>query len=165
MWFDMREVDLDFIETAGKTFIATSELSAPRSQVWDAFVDPTTWHRWWPGVESAAYPEQSEPYGVGTTRVARVSGQSYEESIVAWEEGTRWAYHISRATVPIATAQLECTDFADCNGGTRVRWTLALDRRLLMWVATPAFSRYMPHLFDRAMRNLDAYLAPTGSRQ
>jgi uncharacterized protein YndB with AHSA1/START domain len=159
MWFPMRKVDLAFIDTAGKTYVAERTLRAGRANVWNAFTDPTTWHEWWPGVASASYGDSMPPYGVGTFREATVGGQRYEEYIVAWDTGTRWAYYIDRATLPIATAQLECTEFEDWDGGTRVRWTVAFDRRLLMWLMTPFFPRIMDSMLARAMSNLDRYLA------
>ena len=95
---------------------------------------------------------------MGTFREATVSGQKYEEVIVAWDEGKRWAYYVARATLPIAKAQLECSEFEDCGTGTRVRWILAADRRLLLWLAAPVFRRYLRGLFREAMTNLDAYI-------
>ena len=158
MWFEMREVGLEFIERAGKTYVMECELEAARRDVWRAFADPSTWSAWFPGVESASYRGSEPPYGVGTLREATVSGQKYEEVMVAWDEGKRWAYYIARATLPIAKAQLECTEFEDCGTGTRVRWTLAADRRLLMWLSAPIFHRYLKGLFRKAMSNLDAYI-------
>ena len=159
MWFTLRKVGLDFIDVAGRTYVAECDVRAPRMDVWNAFTDPSTWCEWWPGVTSASYGGASPPYGVGTFREATVGGQRFEEYIVAWEPGRRWAYYIDRATLPLATAQLECTEFEDRGSGTRVRWILALDRRLLMWLASPFFPRIMDSLFRRAMTNLDAYIA------
>lgn len=159
MWFQMRKVGLDFLATAGKVYVTEGTLNAARPDVWAAFVDPTTWRNWWPGVQSASYRGASRPYGVGTFREAIVGKQRYEEYIVTWDEGRRWAYYIDRATLPIATAQLECTEFEDSGNGTLVRWTLALDPRVLMIVMAPFFPSIMRALFSRAMRRLDDYIA------
>lgn len=158
MWFQLREVGLDFIERAGKTYVMEREVAAARLEVWELIVDPSSWAAWFPGVESASYGDSSEPYGIGTRRRARVGGHDYEEVIVAWEQGTRWAYSIVRATVPISTAQLECTELEDTEAGTRVRWILAADRRLLMWLLAPFLERHLRDLWSRAMRNLEAEL-------
>lgn len=163
MWFPFRKVGLDFLETAGKVYVTERTLKAARADVWAAFVDPTTWHNWWPGVKSASYRGAARPYGVGTFREATVGKQRYEEYIVAWDHERRWAYYIDRATVPIATAQLECTEFEDAGSGTLVRWTLALDRRLLMTVMAPFFASIMRSLFARAMSRLDRYIAETAA--
>jgi len=88
-----------------------------------------------------------------------VGGQRYEETIVAWEHERRWAYSIDRATIPIATAQLEVTELEDCEAGTRVRWTIAHDRRLLLRLAGSAFPRIMRRMLAEAMANLERHLA------
>lgn len=160
MWFPLRSVGLDFLETAEKRYVMECTLAAPRSAVWEAYTDPETWRHWFPGVEAAHYRGPA-PYGVGTVREATVSGHRYEEVMVAWEEGERWAYVIVGASVPIAHAQLECTDFEDCGEGTRVRWTLAVDRRLLLRLLAPLFQRHLQRLFERAMGNLEARIRPT----
>jgi len=158
MWFSLRPVDLGFLDSAEKTYVAERDLAAPRRAVWNAFVDPTSWRHWWPGVVSASYGASRPPYGVGTFREARVGRQRFEEQIVVWDEGRRWGYYIARASVPIARAQLECTELEDRGSGTRVRWILAQDPRLLMRVAAPVFPRVMRSMLGQAMANLDRYL-------
>ncbi len=126
--------------------------------MWQAYVDPTTWSEWFPGVRSAGY-RGAGPHGIGSIREATVGRQRYEEVIVAWEEPARWAYYVARASLPIARAHLECTEFEDCGSGTRVRWVVATDRRLLLRLAAPALPRVLEGLFRKAMRNLDARIA------
>jgi len=46
----------------------------------------------------------------------------------------------------------------DASGGTRVRWTLAIEPRLLQRLAAPLAPLLMRRLFERAMRNLEARL-------
>jgi hypothetical protein len=126
--------------------------------VWGAFADPTTWRHWWPGVISASYGNSPKPYGVGTFREATVGRQRYEERIVAWEEDRLFAYYIARATLPIANAQLECTELADDGPGTRVSWTVAHDPRLLLRLSAPFFPRIMSSMLAKAMHRLQLYL-------
>lgn len=157
MQFQMRAVGLDFIATARRTWTVESVVRAPRSVVWQAYVDPSTWPDWFPGVRSASYTSP-EPYGVGARRVADVSGRHFEEIIVAWDEGKRWAYYIKSAAAPLAHAQLECTEFEDAPDGTLLRWTIAADPRLLLWLATPVFETTVRRLFSRACNSLEAHL-------
>jgi carbon monoxide dehydrogenase subunit G len=163
MWFKMRAVDLDFLGTAPRVYTVERSIAAPGSAVWDAFSDPTTWRYWWPGVTSASYGSSPKPYGVGTFREATVSGQRYEETIVAWDAGRRFAYYIDRATVPIAKAQLECTEMEDDGTGTRVRWTIACEPRLLMRLGSPFFRGIMDRMLARALARLDVYLRVEGA--
>jgi hypothetical protein len=118
---------------------------------------------WWPGVKSASYGSSPKPYGVGTFREATVGGQRYEEYMVAWDAGRRFAYYIDRATVPIAKAQLECTELADDGEGTRVRWTIACEPRLLLRVASPFFRGIMERMLARALANLEIFVRVEGA--
>lgn len=158
MWFEMRAVGLDFLTTAPRVWATQCELAVPRADVFGAFADASTWPRWFPGVTAASYPEATPPLGVGTRRAATVHGQRYEERMLAWDEGTRWAYFIERCTLPLAHAQLECTEFEDHPRGTRVRWTLAAEPRTAMKLAAPAFQKVLDTLHRRAMGNLEALL-------
>jgi len=159
-WHDMREVGLEFLDSAPRVYVMQAELDAPRARVWDAFADASTWEHWFPGVETADYPGETRPYGVGCFRASTVSGQKYEEYMLAWDEPARWAYYIARATLPIARAQLECTDFEDAGSGTRVRWTLATDplQDLDFMADGKPFQDFLQGLHEEAMRNLEAYL-------
>ena len=158
MWFPMREVEMDFLERAGKRWVMEATVAAPRRDVWRAISDPTVWHHWFPGVERAWY-EGDPPYGVGTVRKAIVAGQRMEEVMLAWDEPRRWAYCLSGASYPLARAQLECTELEDCAGGSRLRWTIASDRGPLLWLVTPIFHRTVARLWERAARNLERWLA------
>ena len=128
MKFAFRRVGFDFIDTARKTWVVSCDLAAPRDEVWGAISDPTTWKAWFPGVDRAWY-SSDPPHGVGAIREAIVSGQHFVEEMVTWDEGVRWAYCITSATVPLAAAQVECHELEDCEGGTRVRWTIIKGRR------------------------------------
>ena len=163
MWFPMREVGMDFLDSAGKesaekVWVMEASVAAPRAEVWRAIADPTVWRHWFPGVERAWY-EGDPPYGVGTIRKAIVRGQRMEEVMLAWDEEKRWAYFLSGASYPLARAQLECTDLEDCELGTLMRWTIASDRGPLLWLATPLFHRTVSRLWRRVAVNLEAWLA------
>ena len=154
MWFRFDPVELDFLERAPRRHIAEASVALPREVVWRAFTDASTWHEWWPGVRSAGYRGEP-PFGVGTFREADVGGWLMEETMLAWDEGRRWAYRIDRSTVPMARAQLEATELSDEADGTRVRWTLALQPRLLMKLGKPWFDASVQRMLERAMRNLE----------
>src|SRR5262249_21196798 len=81
--------------------------------------------------------------GVGTIREAEVGGTRWVEELIAWEADLRWAYTVTRASVPIAWAQVESFELEACGGATRVTWTLACEPRLLMRLraAAPAAGR------------------------
>jgi polyketide cyclase/dehydrase/lipid transport protein len=155
MWFAMRKEDLEFIERAPVVHVADTIVRAPRDAVFATLADASGWPRWFPNVRAAAYTSPP-PHGVGTIREADVRGTRWVEEMIAWDVGTRWAWTVVRATVPFATAQVESFALDDADGGTRVRWTLALEPRLLGRLGAPFTGRAMTRLLRRAMTNLEA---------
>ena len=161
MWFSLRPVEIDFLEKAPRITDVQCDVRLPRAEVWKYFTDPTTWPRWFPGVRTAAYLGDP-PYGVGTIRVANVSGCHFEETMLAWDEGRRWAYRIDRASVPLAKAQIESSEFEDVAEGTRVHWRLALDPGIVMKLSAPFFRGTVERVLERALRNLEELVAREG---
>lgn len=135
-------------------------VAAPRTTVFGAIADPTGWKHWFPGVRDARYRD-APPYGVGTIRESDVSGTRWVEEMIAWEPGRRWAYTVLDASAPIASAQVESFELDDVPGGTRVRWTLAIEPRLVQRLAGPIAPFIMARLFERAMTNLEARVTDT----
>jgi len=152
----MRPVGLEFLDEAPLRVEVQVESLLPRGQVWSAFVDPSTWPAWFPGVRAAAYPDQSPPHGVGTVRTADVSGQLFEETLLAWDEPERWTYRIDRCTAPLASAQVESTELSDSpGGGTLVRWILASDPSDAFASAKDALPGILESRLAEALANLE----------
>ncbi len=159
MWFEMRRETLDFLGRAPRVHVAEATLGAARGAVFGAFIAPETWKHWFPSVRDAAYTTLP-PYGVGTIREADVAGTRWVEEMIAWEVPTRWAWTVTRASVPLASAQVESFELADtADGGTRVRWTIALEPRLIARIGGAFTGPTIARLLERATRNLDARLA------
>ena len=87
-WTEMRPVGLEFLEAAELRVAVEVVCALPRRTVWDAFVDPSTWVDWFPGVEEAAYPEHQPPYGPGTKRTARVRVSGFSSGTMARTEAS-----------------------------------------------------------------------------
>ena len=159
MWFDLHPVEMDFLDSAPRVWNVEASLNAPRMAVWDAFAEPETWHHWFPGVLEANYAGSQRPYGIGTRRFSKVGRQRYEETMLVWDEGRRWGYRIDRTTTPLSNAHLECTDFEDDGqGGTRLRWTLSADPRMMLRLASPFMEGILQRMLKQAAFNLDNYL-------
>jgi carbon monoxide dehydrogenase subunit G len=157
MWFEMRRENMEFVGRAPLVHGAEARLAAPRAEVFRALVDPAGWPGWFPGVRAVSYRTRA-PYGVGTVRLADVGRTQWVEEIIAWDVDRRWAWTVVRASVPLATAQVECFELADDGDGTRIRWTLALEPRLIARLGAPFMGRTIARLLTRAMRNLDGRL-------
>jgi hypothetical protein len=158
----MRKEDLSFLDRAPVRHVFTAMVAAPRAAVFAELAEPTTWPSWFPGVRSARY-HGAPPFGVGTIREADVSGTRWVEEMIAWDEGRRWAYTVLEASTPLAHAQVESFEVEDAPGGTQVRWTLAIEPRLVQRLAAPIAPLIMRRVFERAMRNLGARIGGTSA--
>jgi carbon monoxide dehydrogenase subunit G len=157
MRFAMRHEDLAFIDRAPMVQVAEAAVSGPPAAVFAALADAAGWSRWFPGVRAAWYSTPPS-HGVGTIREANVGGTHWVEMMIAWDDPSRWAWTVTAASVPFALAQVESFDLQGVAGGTRVRWTIGLEPRLLASLTRPWMRRTTVSLFERAMHNLDAHL-------
>ena len=157
MWFEMRKESLGFLSHAPVVHTAEAAIAAPRNAVFGALAEPRGWKHWFPGVREASYASPP-PYGVGTVREANVGGTRWVEELIAWEDPKQWGWTVLRASVPFAQAQVELFEFMEAGDLTRVRWTLALEPRLLSRLAAPLAGGMISRLLRQAMENLAAYL-------
>lgn len=161
--FELRREDVSFIERAPVVHVCDAAVAAPRAAVFSAFAEPRSWKDWFPGVRSACYASPP-PHGVGSIREADVGGTHWVEEMIAWEAETRWAYTVTGSSAPLASAQVEVFEFSDAQDGTRVRWTLACEPRLLMRLGGPVAPQVIRRVFERAAENLGSRLRETAPR-
>lgn len=155
----LRPVGLEFLDRAPLRVDVEVRTPLPRAAVWDAFTDARTWPHWFPRVRSADYADPEPPHGVGSVRRADVDGELFEETVLAWDDQTRWTYRIDRCTNALAHAQVESTELSDAaDGGTRVRWILASDPTGDLAQAGDALPGLLMRLLEEALANLERYL-------
>src|SRR5262245_20024205 len=106
MWFEMRRENLKFVEHAPVVRATAAEVAAPRARVFQALVDTPGWTRWFPNVRSAEYTSPP-PHGKGSIRLSDTAGTQWEEEVIVWDVDRRWGWTVLRASVPLATAQVE----------------------------------------------------------
>ena len=157
MRFAMRQEELAFIDRAPMVQVVEAVVSSPPTAVFAMLADAAGWPGWFPGVRAAWYATPP-PHGIGAIREAKVGGTHWVEKMIAWDDPSRWAWTVTAASVPFAAAQVESFDLQAVAGGTRVRWTIGLEPRLLALLARPLMRRTTVSLFARAMQNLDAHL-------
>jgi hypothetical protein len=156
--YRLRDVGLEFLDTAPVRLVFEAWVPARRENVFAAVTaDPATWS-WFPAVSGGSY-EGAEPYGVGSGREVRAAGVRYRETVMAWDEPSRWAYRVNECSAPTAWALLEGWEFEDGGDRTLVRWTFAFDPRLAFRLVLLFGRPIIGRVFRRAMRNLGVQLS------
>lgn len=127
----LRQVGVDFVDTAEAVLSTDVDLPASIDEVWDVIVDNESWTRWLRGCSrSSASPEIWD--AAGDTRTVRVGPLRIDEVAVAVERPHTWAMSLVKTNLPMARAMLEMLELTDSsrNGEVRteVRWTGAIDR-------------------------------------
>jgi hypothetical protein len=164
--YTLRAEPIDFVKTAPHIRAWSADLAASPRQVFAALSeDPDSWRGWFPGFKGARWlsdsPDGEQRHGVGARREIRlVKPTVFHETIMAWEEPTRWAYRLDSATVPMAHALIEEWTIEELGSGSRVTWTFACDPKAVMTLTLRFMPFFMSGTFRRAMRNLDRKLAP-----
>ena len=154
----LRTVELDFVDDAPHRFVFEAVVPAPKETVFAAISDdPSTW-TWWPGHEGGAY-ETPPPHGVGSRREMHMGESQYRETILAWDEPTRWAYRVDESADSLIDALVEEWVVEGDGESSAVRWTFAVEPGADMEAAIPAAKTMIGDMFDQAMANLSARLS------
>ena len=150
-------VDLDFVEAAPIRLDFAVTVTRPPAEVFAAFAhDPANWGEFFPGFDRTGKYLTDAPHGVGSRRAARFTGVKFEETILLWEEGVRWAFRVDSTQVPVFRAAVEDYHFEpDGHDATILRWTLAYRPRVAFTLVGPLLPRALPLALSRAGRNLE----------
>ncbi|MFC8508759.1 SRPBCC family protein [Streptomyces sp. NPDC057411] len=152
----LRPVELDFAEHAPLRLVFTTAVAAPPAAVYRSLaVELASTPAWFTAVTSAT------PVDGGAGRTVRLrGGVEFRETILATDPAARYAYRVDETNVPGVSALLEEWVLSPAAGGTRVRWTMAVDGngpcRMVMRLARPGVGKS----FRDAMRNLERRLTP-----
>ncbi|MFF0744688.1 SRPBCC family protein [Streptomyces sp. NPDC004111] len=149
----LKDVGLDFAESAPVRLVFAGEVSAPPEDVYRALAEETgDWPCWFSAVTFARPTEQGR-------EVHLRGGTKFMETVLAAEPSKRYAYRIDISSAPGVRAMLEDWRIWPTGAATRVQWTMAIDGpaplRLLLRAARPGVGR----AFRDAVRALDARLA------
>jgi Polyketide cyclase / dehydrase and lipid transport len=160
--WDLREVGTDFFDTAPYRCTSTEVVHRPAGAIFRALAeDPAGWGAWNPGFSYHGRYLTSPPHGPGSVREVIMARIRYTDSILVWDEPSRWAFYVSQTGAPFAKAIAE--DYRinpQGPGGTHcsVQWTIAMDPHPLLMSARPIMDAFLPRYFRRAMTNLSARL-------
>jgi hypothetical protein len=155
--FACEAVDLDFLNTAPIRFGAAVNVGRPPSEVFAAFADdPANWGEFFPGFDRTGRYHTSGPHGVGSRCTKRVAGIKVEETVLAWDEGARFAFRVDATTAPAFHAWVEDYHFEpDGSDGTLLRVAIGNKPRLAFKLATPVLPRALTLVLTRAGHNLE----------
>ncbi|MGH9059586.1 MAG: SRPBCC family protein [Acidimicrobiales bacterium] len=160
MAWDLRLVDLDFFGQASHSWTSTGLVSAPIERVFAAISeDPAGWGTWFPGFSSTGRYLDAPPHGVGSTREVSMGGIRYRETVLAWDQPTRWAFRVDRAGLPLVSALCEDYQLEPVGSGTRLSWTLATEPRAALRPLAAGMGPVLARLCARAAANLSRRLA------
>jgi hypothetical protein len=150
-------VDLGFLNTAPKRLAATVKVCRPPSEVFAAFAhDPANWGEFFPGFDRTGTYNSSGPHGVGSRCTKRVTGIKVEETVLAWDEGARFAFRVDSTSAPAFHAWIEDYHFEpDGSDGTLLRVAIGSQPRLAFKLATPLLPRALTLVLNRAGHNLE----------
>ena len=155
--FACEPVDLDFLNTAPTRLATTVKVSRPPGEVFAAFAhDPANWGEFFPGFDRTGSYHTPGPHGVGSRCTKRVIGIEVEETILAWDEGTRFAFRVDSTAAPAFHAWVEEYRFEpDGRDGTLLRVAIGAKPRLAIKLVTPVLPRALNLAFTRAGHNLE----------
>jgi Polyketide cyclase / dehydrase and lipid transport len=150
-------VDLDFLSTAPNRLGAVVKVGRPPSEVFAAFAhDPANWGEFFPGFDRTGSYHTSGPHGVGSRCTKRVTGINVEETVLAWDEGARFAFRVDGTAVPAFHAWVEDYHFEpDGSDGTLLRVAIGSKPRRAFKLATPVLPRALTLVLARAAHNLE----------
>ncbi|MGZ8765967.1 MAG: SRPBCC family protein [Acidimicrobiia bacterium] len=154
----LRAVELGFLVEAPLRFEYVSpDLPATPAELFAVICsDPSGWS-WFPGLEAGGY-EGDEPHGVGSRRWVRMGETTYRETILAWDEPTRWAYRVDETTDEVFDALLEDWVIEPADGGSRLRWTFAFAPLAELADVLAGSHEFIGQTFTSAMSGLSEQL-------
>jgi hypothetical protein len=149
----LERADEGFLTSAPSRYSETFAITRPADEVWRELVadKPLDWCR----ILSIGWTSE-RPYGVGTTRQAKVLGgaMKLKEYFFIWEEGRRYAFYATEANLPVFRRVAE--DYVvEPDGPDRCRftWTVALEPMPLGRPGRPVNGIIFKRLFAETKRH------------
>lgn len=155
--FVRETVDLDFVSTAPIRLHADVRVARSPSEVFAAFAhDPANWGEFFPGFDRTGRYDTARSHGVGSRCTKRVAGITVTETVLAWDEGARFAFRVDSTAAPAFHAWAEDYHFdPDATGGALLRVDIGSTPRPAFRLAAPILPRALALVLSRAGRNLE----------
>jgi hypothetical protein len=125
---ELRRVEPEFFRNAPVRVTVGVVVNAPVADVFRLVAtEPSAWARWFVGTSSGSWTS-TPPCGVGSNRSMRVFGVTFDETVLAWEENSLFAFRVNEAAFPTVEAFADEWRFDSVDTRrTRIGWTIAAD--------------------------------------
>jgi hypothetical protein len=124
-------VEMDFLDSAPIRVQRTMVVRCSPADVFSLVArDPSSWGQWCPGFTTESDWLTAPPHGVGSRRAMRAFGRVFDETILAWEPDTQFAFRVDRGPGASTRAFIEDWKLAAVDGdarATRATWTMGVD--------------------------------------
>jgi hypothetical protein len=152
----LERADEGFFASAPARYSDTFAIARPAGEIWGALVSDRTLD--WCRILSIRWTSR-RPYGVGTTRQAKLLGGvvRLQEHFFIWEEGRRYAFYATEANLPLFRRLAE--DYVvEPDGPERCRftWTVAIEPSALGRSGGPVNGAVFKRLFAETRSHFHA---------
>jgi hypothetical protein len=147
--------DLAFLESARRTVVVRAHIPATPMRVFDVIADQSTWPSWCFDLVDARWSSGSS--SVDAVRIAKFRSLTFEERILAWDPGSRFAFSVDACTIKIARRAAEDWRLAADGDGTLLTWTLAVDVNPIASMFWPLGRIALRRIFRRTAQGLARY--------
>jgi hypothetical protein len=155
----LQAVGPDFFTTAPQRSVHRAVIRRPPEPVFDAIAaDPAGWGDWFPGFDHSGHWVTSGPPGEGSRRLMRMSGFTYDETVIAWSRPDRFAFRVDRSSLPIGTALAEDYRLLPDPFGSVLEWTFAVHPGPVMRWTAGLLHPVMDRLVKKLAANLEKHL-------
>jgi hypothetical protein len=156
--FSCEEVGIDFLETAPYKIVTETTMEASCKEVFEILGDETLWPEWFDEMQKVTWTTPL-PRAVGTQRVVELTSVRALEHFVVWEDDRRFAFRFVETNRPLFGAFME--DYLlEERGEDRcvLVWKAAWKPTLVTKLAAPIVQRQLRAMFERASRDLAAFV-------
>ncbi|KUO16575.1 SRPBCC family protein [Streptomyces dysideae] len=163
----LREMGLDFVETAPVRLVFAREIAAPPERVFRALAeDVPGWTEWFAAVTLArptsptlGFARAGGPPSARGREIRLRGGTRFEETVLAAKEPEVYAYRADVTNAPGARALVEEWRLTPAGTGTRVQWTFAADGTAAFRFTLKLARAGLGRAFRDAVTSLDRRLA------
>ena len=159
---DLTSVDVDYATYGPNQVVLTQSMDVPPAVLFNCLSNAAAWKEWL-GIEVEW--TSPEPYGVGTTRTVITSGQTIEETFLAWDQNERLNFRFDRTTLPVSAFAEDYRILPAGDQGCELHWSYAYEwAGPLAAISGPAFAKFFAMNGNRALTKLKALVEADPAR-